>query len=721
LSASEVENVPAALRRRTLRSLSAVLGLALGLPALLFALVAWQAYREAFDAAEARMQNHARVAAEHTLRVLETTQALLARALDIVGNGDDASVLAREQEIHAQLARMTAPLPHLQSMWVFNASGRPLVSNRFFPAPKGLDISDREFFQWHRAGTSDVFVTEALVARVTGERFFDVSRRRVHADGSFAGLVSVGLYPERLGAFYGELAGGEPGIVVALLRRDGRYVARWPQLLPPGAQLPANVPPLTLWGQGQTSGTIRLRSNVDGSERLGAFRAVGDYPLYVTAGMPRDAVIAAWLRDMALLAAFTFPIAIALAWIAWVARRRAQLQFEASARLEAEVVQRRRAEDALLQSQKLEAVGRLTGGVAHDFNNLLAVVNNNAYLLRLRPDDPAARARALAAIERAVASGTQLTRQLLSFARRQPLHPQVVSLQERLPSLLALVKPVLGAGVAVHCAVADDTPTIRIDPAELELALLNLAMNARDAMPRGGRLDIEAGTLPADDPDALGVPTAQIRVSDSGTGIAPEVLDKVFDPFFTTKPVGEGTGLGLSQVYGLCKRSGGSARIESRPGAGTTVRLQFPASADGPVAADARPHEPVQQTLQARVLLVEDNAELANALQPVLESAGCEVVRVDSAQAAQARLDRGLAPDIVLSDIAMPGPRDGIALAEELRRSHPALPIVLMTGYAEDLARAEQQNFVVLAKPCAPALLVRTLARALQAHPAATA
>jgi CheY-like chemotaxis protein/anti-sigma regulatory factor (Ser/Thr protein kinase) len=242
---------------------------------------------------------------------------------------------------------------------------------------------------------------------------------------------------------------------------------------------------------------------------------------------------------------------------------------------------------------------------------------------------------------------------------------------------------------------------VRLDSGELELALINLAVNARDAMPDGGRVRIHA---------ALDAGFVELAFSDTGVGIAPADLDRVFEPFFTTKPVGAGTGLGLAQVYGLCARAGGTARVESEPGVGTTVLLRFPA-VEAPADRDATlpPSGRSLDRLELRVLLVEDNLDIASATREVLQAAGCEVVHVPAPAAALQLLADDDEFDVVLSDIVMPGGIDGLELRARLLQEHPRLPVVLMTGYAEKLGEAEAQGLVVLPKPFDPALLLRTL------------
>ena len=292
--------------------------------------------------------------------------------------------------------------------------------------------------------------------------------------------------------------------------------------------------------------------------------------------------------------------------------------------------------------------------------------------------------------------------------------PQVIQLAERLPAMQDLIHPVLGGRVQLALSVEPDTAPILVDSAEFELALINLAINARDAMPGGGRFSLSARNARADEvPPLLQGSMVVVEARDTGSGIPPEVVAKVFEPFFTTKPVGQGTGLGLSQVYGLCQRAGGLATVESEPGQGTVVRLFFPV-AQGSAAAPDVPAA-LQRNLGKRVLMVEDNDDVAGALQQVIEAMGCTVTRLDRARGALEWLahqqQQGILPDLLLSDVVMPGDMDGLALAQQVRETYPQLRLVLMTGYAEQLDAISRLGFEVLPKPCSPEMLARALAR----------
>jgi signal transduction histidine kinase/ActR/RegA family two-component response regulator len=384
----------------------------------------------------------------------------------------------------------------------------------------------------------------------------------------------------------------------------------------------------------------------------------------------------------------------------------------------ADAVERTRvAEQRAAQSQRVEALGRLTGGVAHDFNNLLGVISNSAHLIQRHPAAPELQVP-LAATLRAVEVGSQLTQHLLRFAGRRPVRPQKVHLERFLPEVLELIRSVLGRHIEISVHVAPDTEPVRVDGGELELALINLALNARDAMPAGGAMRLRARNAEPEESMGLGGPPHRryvlIVVGDDGVGIAPEVAERVFEPFFTTKGVGRGTGLGLSQVHGFCAQAAGAAWLESTPGVGTTVSLLLPAD-DGSAEPAARV-APAATTVTplvagAEVLLVDDNEELARVTAALLQSHGADVHRVGDAAQALRRLDEGPPVDVVLSDIVMPGAMDGVALARQLRRERPGLPVVLISGYSQ--AAASATDLVVLQKPCPADELLRALQDAL--------
>jgi signal transduction histidine kinase len=675
---------------RTLALLRAGLVLGVALPLLLFCIVAGVRYHQVGRDARANAERLARMVAEHALKLFDTSEVLLDRLDDLVEGQSDAQIRANEAPLHAKLTALVADLPQVQSLWVVDASGRPLLSNRFLPAPRDLDLSDRESFIAHRSGYGGVFVTRALVGKKTRDVFFDLTRRRGAPGGAFAGTVQVSLYPKYLVDFYREAAARELDTTIGLGRIDGAIIARWPDA-GVGASVPPSSPVLRELAAGKTSGSVMLTSNVDGVGRVISYRKLPNYPLYVTVGVRRGAIVAAWAYEMLWLAVFTLTGAAALAAAFSLALRKTRRELVLANRLYAESLQRKQVEHALLHAQKMEALGHLTGGVAHDFNNLLMVIGMNAHLLRQSVPGMTGNPR-LEAIQRSVSNGAKLTRQLLSFSRRQPLLPATIDLHTELPAIVELCGPVLGKTIEVAVRVEPGTPALSIDRAELELSLINLAINARHAMPRGGRFEVVAVPF-----DGAGL-RIEIAVRDTGCGIDPAILPRVTEPFFSTRPSGEGTGLGLSQVNTMCQRAGGSLRIDSAPGQGTTVRLRFPAAREAQPEPDAEAAP--EASFALRVLLVEDNHEIAAATQLALESLGCTVQRCASADEALDRLRAAAGlPDAVLSDITMPGTMDGIGLARHLRQHYPALPVALMTGYAQRLADAEGLDIRVLPKP----------------------
>jgi signal transduction histidine kinase len=360
----------------------------------------------------------------------------------------------------------------------------------------------------------------------------------------------------------------------------------------------------------------------------------------------------------------------------------------------------KQAEEALRQSQKLEAMGRLTGGVAHDFNNLLAVFSNGLHVLE-RNVSAEQRERVCAAMRRALARGTGLTHQLLAFTRRQPIHADAIDLAAHLEGLREMLERSLPDSICVEMDFAAEVWPVEVDTGEFELAMLNLFANARDAMPDGGVITVQARNVTQAVDDRPEADFVRLCIADTGSGMPPEVLDHAFEPFFTTKDVGKGSGLGLPQAYGFAQQSGGRITIESRLHVGTIVTLLLPRSLQEPAAPVEAPDDAAVRSDPSgrQVLLVEDDAELAALTREMLGHLGFNVIHAASAAAALGALADARNIDIVFSDIAMPGGMNGIELAREIRRRQPGLSIVLATGNADAAADMGNAEFRLLLKP----------------------
>jgi signal transduction histidine kinase/CheY-like chemotaxis protein len=392
-------------------------------------------------------------------------------------------------------------------------------------------------------------------------------------------------------------------------------------------------------------------------------------------------------------------------------------------RVEQEVADRHAAEEALRQAQKMDALGQLTGGVAHDFNNLLMVITGNLSLLaRTVPDDGPAM-NLIATAQKAAARGAQLTSQLLAFARRQALQPESRPINELVRDFELLVSRIIDESIRIEFSLDATTGACHVDPAQFGSALLNLAVNARDAMPGGGQITVRTGSLVLDQRSAVYHADAQageyvtVEVADTGTGMSPEVLERATEPFFTTKQAGHGTGLGLSQVHGFVRQSGGFMTLQSAAGQGTTVRLHFPAVAAGVPAASP---EPARTSCSGTVLAVEDDPDVRNLLLMLLKDLGYSVLAAANAPEALELLRQPENQvDLLLTDMVLPGGMNGLELIGAARATRPGLPAILSSGYAagnitqgadpeDDLAQLR-----VLSKPYQQEELGRAIVEAL--------
>jgi signal transduction histidine kinase len=389
-------------------------------------------------------------------------------------------------------------------------------------------------------------------------------------------------------------------------------------------------------------------------------------------------------------------------------------------RLRVETVHRQKVEEALQQAQKMEVVGQLTGGIAHDFNNLLTVVSANLELIedalgREQPDH-AKILKLTRAARRATQRGEELTRQLLAFARRQVLRAEVVDLNQLIADFTPFIRQAAGDTVAVETVLAPALWTCHLDAGQFETALLNLAVNARDAMPSGGTLRIETANIPRDVSELGGKEGLLVSVADSGIGMDAATLEHAFEPFYTTKDVGKGSGLGLSQVYGFIKQSGGHVRLESRPGAGTTISLYLPRHDAATAASVSRGDETALRGGGETVLIVEDNAEVAEATCELIAALGYRTLYAADAETALKLLNSETHIDLVFSDVVLRGGMSGVDLGRETRRRRPVSRVLLTSGYAPDRpGGVEPGEFPLLPKPYRRAELAKRLRLVLEA------
>jgi PAS domain S-box-containing protein len=367
-----------------------------------------------------------------------------------------------------------------------------------------------------------------------------------------------------------------------------------------------------------------------------------------------------------------------------------------------DVTRRRQVEIELAHAQRLEAVGRLTGGIAHDFNNLLTVILGGAELLAAGGEEPAAAQEIAGEILAIARTAAEFTQRLLAFSSKQALDPRPLAVDALLRGLASLLARMLGETIALELRVAKDLPPVFADAVQLESALVNLAVNARDALPRGGRLEISSQRIGAH---------VEIAVADEGTGMSPDVASHAIDPFFTTKAPGKGTGLGLSQVYGFARQSGGDLVIESEVGRGTTIRLRLPVASGDAVAqptADVRATQVGDET----ILVVEDAPAVRRYVVRTLEKLGYRVMQAADGPSALILVDGAEPIDLLLTDVAMPGGLSGVELASEACKRRPGLRVLLMTGHADALAGRPSAS-PVLAKPFGRNQLASAVRRAL--------
>lgn len=664
-------------------------------PSVLFLLVAWFVYESHFEQARGRLDRTLELIHQHATKVFETN-ALVTNHVDrILAGLSDDEIRQQERQLHHALTNLKLSVSQLMGVWILDRNGFPLLVANKYPAPSHVDLSDRSYFQVHRADPrpNRIFVSEVLKGRVFDQSFIQVSTARFSDDGVFAGVTAISLSPDYFESFYPRLK-ESPQFSAALIRKDGAVLARYPEVPQEGHVIPPATPVMKAIAEAPERGLWRGLSPHDGVDRLIAHQRLEGYPLYVTAGISVGDIRAAWLREISTYFMFGFPATLALILLTVHSMRRARQEAQAHAKLRSEVARRQATEDQLRQASKMEAIGRLTGGIAHDFNNLLTAIGGNVEALhrRLSPDDKKLQSyaeRARLGIDRAA----KLTQHLLAFSRQQPLKPRPVDLNKLITGISYLLQQSLGANIDIETTLQGGLWRVLADANQLENVVINLAVNGRDAMPAGGRLSIEtanASVAPGERKFRTGDEIApgdyvMLAVHDRGTGMPPEVAEKAFDPFFTTKPQGQGTGLGLSQVYGFVKQSGGHIEIDTAEGRGTTIRILLPrhqeaaGEPDIPVAfADIEDSE--TRGGRETILLVEDDAEVRRYAAEVLKELGYRVLEAgDGQEALESDVE---AIDLLLTDVVLPGAMNGREIADAVQSRKPGVKVLFTTGYA---------------------------------------
>ncbi|HKS18627.1 MAG TPA: ATP-binding protein [Bradyrhizobium sp.] len=695
----------------SLRLLRWMMAASLALPLALFIFASAVSWASINETADREIERTLDVVHEHALKVFETVDRSLSEMTEIIRGLPDESISAREEPLHQRLKQLVASLPQVKSVWVFDAKGHALVNSLVSPPP-AIDFSDRDYFNAHVDRNIGTYIGDALTPRppYQGAPFFGVSRRRPREDGRFAGVIQASVLPEYFENFYARI-GRDPGSFFALGLTHGMVLARFPKA-DRAPRLDRNSPVGRLISASPGVGLITVTSPADGLERRVGYHRLAEYPIYVSAGLETSAIRGRWFSSIGQHLIFGLPAtALLFLFLALALRRTQNLHAEAAKRLEAE--------EALKHGQRLEALGQLTGGVAHDFNNLLTVIRASVDLLRRPHLSEERRRRYVEAISDTVNRAAKLTAQLLAFARRQTLKPELFDVGENVQMLSEIIRTLTGARIEIVTRVPGGPCLINADAGQFETALINMAVNARDAMGGGGRLTIAVHNVaeipgPAQHPKP-GDGFVAVSVEDTGSGIPQDRLGRIFEPFFTTKEAGHGTGLGLSQVFGFTKQSGGEVLVESEPGKGSRFTLYLPRVAGDERPLPAAPPEVVPVDGHGiSVLVVEDNDEVGRFATDALEELGYATTAVSNATLALEELVGDASRfDVVFSDVVMPG-MTGIELAQEIRRRGIAVPVVLTSGYSHVLSEQGTQGFEMLQKPYSIEQLSRALRKTVR-------
>jgi two-component system, NtrC family, sensor kinase len=672
-------------RALTFRLVRLAMAASLILPFLLFAFASWTSYLNIQALTDERLARSLDVEQEEASKTFQLVVLALDSVSELVTGMSDLDIAQDQERLYPRLQKLVRAIPAIQSIWIYGKDGSVLVSSWVYPSPKE-NFSGRDFFLAHVNGDIETYYGQVYESVFNAQPFFTVSRRLV-LDGQFIGVLEVSVLQSNFFRFYTTLAYSE-GLQYALLRNDGVILARYPAA-PPGAtqKLDENTGFRRTIAKNAQGGTYITTSPVDHIERSFAVRRLGQTPLYLSAGDAISAIRSEWINGMARHLIFGIPATLVMFLTLFLVLRRTQ-------HLYAEIDLRTSAEDSLRQSQKLDAIGQLTGGIAHDFNNLLTIIIGNLEIAQrhLESWSDGIQVKLTRRLENAMHGAERaatLTKRLLAFSRQQPLEPKPLDVNRVFNGISDFLLRVLGEDISLEIVGGAGAWPVEADATELEATVVNLAVNARDAMPNGGKLTIEASNSYLDDAycrqhtDVRPGQYVRIAVTDTGLGMTKEVVSRAFEPFFTTKQSGQGTGLGLSQVYGFVKQSGGHVKIYSEVGEGTTIKIYLPRSIGEASVQEERKNEPRRGRSGECILVVEDEKDVRAYVVETLGALGYDVLEAANGKEALRLLAEHNTVSLILTDVVMPG-MNGRQLAEEARQRQPALKFLYMTGYSRN-------------------------------------
>jgi signal transduction histidine kinase/ActR/RegA family two-component response regulator len=688
------------------RALRALTIAVIVVPVVLFATASWINYVAGFREARERVTRATDAIHEYALKAFETDELILDRIAEHI-SGTDRWELIRSEEFHSYLRQFEGK-PQISSVGLILPGRGLAASNVVFPMPTTA-VESPDYLRVDRGGREPIYIGTAAPGSFTQTPQFSVVRvDRASAQEGGDGLVFVSAKLSDFVGYYRSIIDPED-FLVTLVRSDGAVLARSPGDHLVGQILSLNSHFRQGIARNPKSGSYEGASELDGIERLFSYRELESYPVYVSVGLKRSAVIANWAWLMAGHLAFGLPATISLFLLSWLAVRRSKTADRALADMREHADRREIAEASLRYIQKMDVVGQLTGGIAHDFNNLLTVIVGNIELILRKPEHTARVARVSKGALQAAERGQRLIERLLMFSRRQVMRPVTLNLNRVLLEFETLMRHAAGAPAELQLKLDPALDVSNIDRAQFEAAVLNLVVNARDALPSGGRIIIETANVDLDEsytelnPDVVPGAYAMVAVSDNGVGIGAPVLPHVFEPFFTTKEVGKGSGLGLSQVYGFAKESGGQVSIYSEIGSGTTVKLYLPKSIEAYRDADKRSVKPREMAGgDETVLVVEDDDVVLRTAAETVTDLGYQVLMAHNGREALQILKESGKIDLLFSDIVMPGGINGVQLAIEARRLKPSLKVLLTSGYTAAVLTDKHglpKEFPILGKP----------------------